>query len=76
VLTLAKLIVFTIWYQEPMANVTGQMPLQRLTKATRYDNWSIQMKAFLGSEDAWEVVEEPTYIMGYTTTQTKVLKET
>ena len=35
----------------------GQMPLPRLTK-TNYENWSIQMKALLGSQDAWEVVEE------------------
>ena len=40
---------------EPMANVMGQMPLSRLTK-TNYENWSIEMKALLGSQDAWEVV--------------------
>ena len=37
------------------------------------------MKALLGSQDAWEVVEEgfeePTDTTGYTTAQTKVLKE-
>jgi len=72
-------VCFSIWYQEPMANVTCQIPLPWLTKATRYDNWSIQMKALLGSQDAWEVVEEgfeePTDTTGYTTAQTKVLKE-
>jgi gag-polypeptide of LTR copia-type/Domain of unknown function (DUF4219) len=61
-----------------MANVTGQMPLPRLTKAN-YENWSIQMKALLGSQDAWEVVEEgfeePTNTTGYTAAQNKALKE-
>ncbi|GMI80465.1 hypothetical protein HRI_001715800 [Hibiscus trionum] len=61
-----------------MANVTGQMSLPRLTKAN-YGNWSIQMKALLGSQDAWEVVqegfEEPTTTTGYTASQTKALKE-
>jgi len=65
---------------EPMANLTGQMSLPRLTKGTRYDNWSIQMKVLLGSQDVWKVVkegfEEPTDIMGYTSTQIKALKET
>ncbi|KAE8671027.1 hypothetical protein F3Y22_tig00112000pilonHSYRG00251 [Hibiscus syriacus] len=61
-----------------MANVTGQMSLPRLTKAN-YENWSIQIKALLGSQDAWEVVEEgfeePTTTTGYTMAQTKALKE-
>jgi len=62
-----------------MANVTGQIPLPRLTKAARYDNWSIQMKVLLHSQDAWEVVEEgfkeATDTTGYTAVQTKALKE-
>jgi Domain of unknown function (DUF4219) len=62
-----------------MANVTDQMSLSRLTKAN-YENWSIQMKALLGSQDAWEVVEEgfvePTNTAGYTAAQNKALKET
>ncbi|XP_068498401.1 uncharacterized protein [Phaseolus vulgaris] len=62
-----------------MANVTGQIPLPLLTKATRYGNWSIQMKTLLGSQDSWEVVEEgfeePTNTTGYTAAQTKALKE-
>ena len=33
------------------------------------------MKALLGSQDTWEVVEEPTNTTGYTAAQTKVLKE-
>lgn len=57
----------------------GQMSLPRLTKAN-YENWSIQMKALLGSQDAWEIVEtgfeEPETTTGYTTGQHKALKET
>ena len=63
---------------EPMANMMGQIPLPRLTK-TNYENWSIQMKALLGSQDAWEVVEEgfeePKDTTGYTAAQNKALKE-
>ena len=61
-----------------MANMMGQMPLRRLTK-TNYENLSIQMKALLGSQDAWEVVEkgfeEPKDTTGYTAAQNKALKE-
>ena len=61
-----------------MANVTGQMLLPRLMK-TNYENWSIQMKALLDSQDAWEVVEEgfeePKDTTGYTAAQNKALKE-
>ncbi|XP_022936199.1 uncharacterized protein LOC111442874 [Cucurbita moschata] len=61
-----------------MANMMGQMPLPRLTK-TNYENWSIQMKALLSSQDAWEVVEdgfkEPKDITGYMAAQNKSLKE-
>ncbi|XP_050908791.1 uncharacterized protein LOC127122513 [Lathyrus oleraceus] len=64
---------------ELMANMMNQMPLPRLTKLN-YENWSIQMKALLGSLDAWEVTkdgfEEPTDTEGYTTAQNKALKET
>nr|KYP44044.1 hypothetical protein KK1_034467 [Cajanus cajan] len=63
-----------------MASVTNFLPLPRLTKAKNYDNWSIQMKALLGSQDAWEVVqegfEEPKNTMGYLVAQHKTLKET
>ena len=56
----------------------GQMPLPRFTKAN-YKNWSIQMKALLGSQDAWEVVkegfEEPKDTTVYTAAQNKALKE-
>ena len=61
-----------------MANVTGQMPLLRLTK-TNYENWSIQIKAFLSSQDAWEVVkegfEESKDTTSYTAAKNKALKE-
>ena len=63
---------------EPMTNMMGQMPLPRLTKMN-YENWSIQMKALLGSQDAWKVVEEgfeePKDTTGYTAAQNKALKE-
>ena len=63
---------------EPMTYMMGQMLLPRLMK-TNYENWSIQMKALLGSQDSWEVVEEgfkePKDTMGYTAAQNKVLKE-
>ena len=62
-----------------MANMMGQMPLPRLTKMN-YENWSIQMKALLSSQDAWEVVEkgfeEPIGTTGYTAVQNKALMET
>ena len=55
----------------------GQMSLPRLTK-TNYENLSIQMKALLGSQDTWEVVEDSfkePFDMGYTVAQNKALKE-
>nr|KYP41490.1 hypothetical protein KK1_037137 [Cajanus cajan] len=63
-----------------MATVTNNLLLPRLTKATNYENWGIQMKALLGSQDAWEVVqeglEEPENTTGYSAAQNKTLKET
>ena len=57
----------------------NQMPLPRLTKSN-YENWSIQMKALLGSLEAWEGIEtgfeEPTDTTGYTAAQNKALKAT
>jgi len=56
------------------------MSLPQLTKMTNYENWSIQMKALLGSQDFWEGVQEGfeklENITGYSATQNKVLKET
>ena len=61
-----------------MANMMRQMLLLRLTK-TNYENWNIQMKALLDSQDAWEMVEEgfeePKDTTGYTAVQNKALKE-
>lgn len=57
----------------------GQVPLPRLTK-NHYDNWSIQMKALLGAQDAWEVIEtgyeEPAATTNPTANKLKALKET
>ncbi|TYI92224.1 hypothetical protein E1A91_D02G053200v1 [Gossypium mustelinum] len=61
-----------------MESVTSNVPLPQLTKVN-YKNWSIQMKALLGSQNGWEVVQEgfvePTTTVGYTTTQNKASKE-
>ncbi|XP_078153550.1 uncharacterized protein LOC144548693 [Carex rostrata] len=57
----------------------GQIQLPRLTKLN-YDNWSIQMRALLGAQDIWEVVEvgyeEPTANANQTANQIRALKET
>lgn len=37
-------------------NMMGKIPLPRLTKSN-YDNWSIQMRALLGPQDSWDVIE-------------------
>ncbi|KAB5529592.1 hypothetical protein DKX38_019673 [Salix brachista] len=56
----------------------GGMPLPQLTKSN-YENWSIQMRALLGAQDAWEVVEkgydEPAATAHQTANQLKALKE-
>ncbi|TYG40240.1 hypothetical protein ES288_D12G077300v1 [Gossypium darwinii] len=61
-----------------MESVTSNVPLPRLTKVN-YENWSIQIKALLESQDGWEVVQEGfvelTTTAGYTTAQNKALKE-
>jgi len=56
----------------------GHMALPKLTKSN-YDNWSIQIKALLGAQDVWDVVEnefvEPVTLQGVTAQQLKALKE-
>ena len=32
-----------------MVSLTNSMPLPKLSKGINYDNWSLQMKALLGS---------------------------
>ncbi|XP_073100637.1 uncharacterized protein [Elaeis guineensis] len=48
------------WYQSSeVGNMSNSMQfsIPRLT-TTNYENWSIQMKTLLGSQDIWEVVEK------------------
>ena len=56
----------------------GHMALPKLTKSN-YDNWSIQIKALLGAQDVWDVVEnefvEPVTLQSMTAQQLKALKE-
>ncbi|XP_078180787.1 uncharacterized protein LOC144574651 [Carex rostrata] len=56
----------------------GQVTFPRLTK-TNYENWSIQMKALLGSLDVWEVVlsgyEEKTDTDKLPANELKALRE-
>ena len=56
----------------------GQMPLPKLTKSN-YDNWSIQIKALLGAQGTWEVVQDgfPDAVNteGMTVANLKALKE-
>jgi Domain of unknown function (DUF4219) len=57
----------------------GQIPLPCLTKKN-FENWSIQMKALFGAQDAWDLVEsdynEPNVVAlaVMTANQMKVLK--
>ena len=63
-----------------MASLANSMPLPKLSKGVSYDNWSLQMKALLGSQEVWEVVEnghqEPKDIGEMTIAQLATLKAT
>ena len=62
-----------------MASLINSISLPKLTKVVNYDNWSLKMKALLGSQENWEVVEdgfdEPTNTTGWSNVQLKVLKD-
>ena len=66
--------------ESEMASLTNNISLPKLTKAINYDNWSLKMKALLGSQENWEVVEdgfdEPANTTGWSNAQLKVLKDT
>ncbi|KAJ1400578.1 Zinc finger, CCHC-type [Sesbania bispinosa] len=61
-----------------MVGLTNGIPLPKLTKGANYDNWKVQMKALLGSQDNWDVVEtgyeEPANTDGYSNAQLSALK--
>jgi len=65
--------------ESEMASLTNSVSLPKLTKAVNYDNWSLKMKALLGSQENWEVVEdgfdEPANTTGWSNAQLKVLKD-
>ena len=65
--------------ESEMASLTNSVSLPKLTKAVNYDNWSLKMKALLGSQENWEVVEdgfdEPANPTGWSNGQLKVLKD-
>ncbi|KAJ4769831.1 polyprotein [Rhynchospora pubera] len=56
----------------------GHMPLPRLMK-NNYDNWCIQMRALLGAQEVWEIVEdgyqEHVDTTALTVAQARTLKE-
>jgi len=37
--------------------MANNMSLPQLTQKANYDKWSMQMKAYLGSQDVWDIVE-------------------
>ena len=49
---------------------TQVVPFPKLTK-DNYSRWSIQIKAYLGGEDVWDVVEKGTEGVGATTDKQK-----
>jgi len=65
--------------ESEMTNLTNSVSLPKLTKVVNYDNWSLKVKALLGSQENWEVVEngfnEPANTTGWSNAQLKVLKD-
>jgi len=63
-----------------MNKVVNGMTVPQLTKKTNYDNWCLQMKTFLGSQDIWDVVEigyqEPEKEANQTAAQITALNKT
>ena len=63
-----------------MAKVVNGMMVPQLTKKTNYDNWCLQMKTLLGSQDIWDIVEsgyeEHAEDANQTVAQIAVLKKT
>ena len=63
-----------------MAKVVNGMTVPQLTKKANYDNWCLQMKTLLGSQDIWDIVEsgyeEPAEDANQTATQITALKKT
>lgn len=61
-----------------MIDGVGQVSCLRFSK-TNYDIWCIHMKALLGSQDAWDVIEsdytKPVTTQAMTANQLKELKE-
>jgi gag-polypeptide of LTR copia-type/Domain of unknown function (DUF4219) len=59
-------------------NSSLNMSVPKLMKSN-YDNWSIQIKALLGAQDVWDIIEigyiEPENIVLLTVQQLKLLKE-
>jgi len=40
-----------------MEKVVNGMIVSQLSKKTNYDNWCLQMKTLMGSQDIWVIVE-------------------